>query len=289
MTRAEAIKLRDALLKAYRDFDRFADSTNDRIVKALLKAQKALLWRVEQIAAGAPDFTGMPVVERLAWYAGQAGRLDTAIRASGYYEALGGYVKEFERLSRLAERLMQAGGVSRGLASVSPQFMQALQRREWDRFLFLGREASWKLDDVFLDMVIGGTQRASMLAELRGVITGEYPWGERKGLYEWHTGTYVRTATHRHMQGFLNQQAQDAGLERYMYVGPLDPVTREFCAPLVGHTFTRDEIDGMDNGQSGDVFSDGGGWNCRHEWVGVTDELADALAGEEIEPDGSEE
>lgn len=60
----------------------------------------------------------------------------------------------------------------------------------------------------------------------------------------------------------------------YKYVGPpaSDPVIREFCEDLMaktadGQTWTRDEIDDMDNGQLDDVMVTCGGYNCRHQWI----------------------
>lgn len=68
----------------------------------------------------------------------------------------------------------------------------------------------------------------------------------------------------------------------YRYVGPPsgDPVIRPFCEHLMklvegGRTFTRAEINAMDNGQRqwgmGDVFTSGGGFQCRHGWAVVVE------------------
>jgi hypothetical protein len=58
--------------------------------------------------------------------------------------------------------------------------------------------------------------------------------------------------------------------EIFAYVGPRDRKTREFCDDRVGKVFTRDEIDDMDNGQLPNVFLTGGGYNCRHVWMAVS-------------------
>ncbi len=57
--------------------------------------------------------------------------------------------------------------------------------------------------------------------------------------------------------------------QAYLYLGPLDSVTRDFCIELVGTVLTRSEIDKLDNGQLPDVFLTGGGYNCRHSWLAV--------------------
>jgi hypothetical protein len=97
--------------------------------------------------------------------------------------------------------------------------------------------------------------------------------------------TLARTATtqlHRHMGARLDEKL---GVERWTYEGPDDEVTRPFCERLVeeanaGTTWTRDEIDALDNSKDnggagagpGSAFEQGGGWNCRHAWIPVLDE-----------------
>jgi hypothetical protein len=61
---------------------------------------------------------------------------------------------------------------------------------------------------------------------------------------------------------------------RYRYVGPpaKDPLIRQFCEHLMerssrGSSWTREQIDMMDNEQLDNVFVTGGGYNCRHQWI----------------------
>ena len=61
--------------------------------------------------------------------------------------------------------------------------------------------------------------------------------------------------------------AENAGIERFRYVGPKPD--RPFCEPLIGKVFTREEIDQMDNGQTADVLRTAGGYNCRHQWIPI--------------------
>lgn len=70
------------------------------------------------------------------------------------------------------------------------------------------------------------------------------------------------------------KKANDLGLDKFVYLGPLDKITRPFCRKIVGRVFTTAEIKAMDNGQGLDVMTYGGGYNCRHQWRPVSDELA---------------
>jgi hypothetical protein len=55
---------------------------------------------------------------------------------------------------------------------------------------------------------------------------------------------------------------------RYQPIGPLDKLNRPFCRRLMeaDKTYTRDQIDKMNNGQGLPVFTTFGGYRCRHIW-----------------------
>lgn len=75
------------------------------------------------------------------------------------------------------------------------------------------------------------------------------------------------------------EAANEAGIDKFLYVGPLDRITRPFCQEHVGKVYTRDEIASLDNEQGLPVEVYGGGYNCRHHWRPVSDELARELQG----------
>jgi hypothetical protein len=80
-------------------------------------------------------------------------------------------------------------------------------------------------------------------------------------------------------------QAGDDDETAFLYLGPDDEKTREFCQDHVGKVYTRAEIDDLDNGQLDNVFLTGGGYNCRHQWIEVakSSELMDLVGtGERI-------
>lgn len=60
------------------------------------------------------------------------------------------------------------------------------------------------------------------------------------------------------------RKAEDAGLELFVYAGPLDQITRPFCRERVGRVFTKAEVADWDNGQGLPAAVYLGGYNCRH-------------------------
>ncbi len=83
--------------------------------------------------------------------------------------------------------------------------------------------------------------------------------------------TFFRTAAD---MSYRKIEADENFEVRYKYAGPpaSDPVIRPFCEHLMdevqdGRTWTRAEIDAMDNEQLANVFVTGGGYNCRHSFL----------------------
>lgn len=52
--------------------------------------------------------------------------------------------------------------------------------------------------------------------------------------------------------------------KRYIYVGPQDNITRPFCKKHGGEIKTKTEWRNLSNGQVGSAWEFGGGYNCRH-------------------------
>jgi hypothetical protein len=112
---------------------------------------------------------------------------------------------------------------------------------------------------------VGGLSFADLAESLSTYLSRSLP--EAVGLAETATATYYRTLADR---GYQLIEGDLPEMEvRYKYEGPLDKLTRPFCSHLlnVDRSYTRAQIDDMDNGQIPNVFISAGGWRCRHQWV----------------------
>jgi len=101
---------------------------------------------------------------------------------------------------------------------------------------------------------------------------------------------YGDTIVHSHLNAFYQQtnnaRAERAGVRRWRYMGPAPE--REFCKAIFGKVFTIDEINAMDNGQTGNVFITCGGYNCTHRWVPIAPTKADRTASPTTEAEAEE-
>ena len=100
--------------------------------------------------------------------------------------------------------------------------------------------------------------------------------GESAGLGATAMATYYRTIAARGYE-IIEEDLPDIEI-RYLYEGPLDNLTRPWCAKIMrqsrnGRRWTKEQIMAMasqnDRGRSQppNVFTTCGGWNCRHQWI----------------------
>lgn len=122
---------------------------------------------------------------------------------------------------------------------------------------------------------VGGLTPES-LAELIASETGK-SIGQATAVADTAQSTFYRSIAERGFQRIEDSQPGSMPL-RYAYYGPDDKLNRPFCRRLLeqqqpaadgsqGRTWTRAEIEAMNNGQLPNPFLTGGGYRCRHQWI----------------------
>lgn len=274
------------ITKAQAQLEASTRLAEDALIRSFRQAQLRAWTRVSELLATAPSFTATDLQKRLAWYFQNIPSLEIAEGQAGYLKGVKSYLDAYPRVGEFAERILRAGRIPKDLTSIPKELIAALQKRDVGFFSELNSQALQRLDQTLLDSVVVGRTPTGTLAELKGVITGSYPWKNTRGLYEWHAGTYARTAQMRFSRQILKAKADELDLKHFLYVGPIDAKKRKFCLRIVGQAFRRDQIEEMENGQTGDVFSEGGGYNCRDTWSPIDAQLFNELqkAGDDAPP-----
>lgn len=109
---------------------------------------------------------------------------------------------------------------------------------------------------------MGGVKVADLLARVGNVL----------GLSEAQILTISTSALHSFSASVTIQQSKEAGVEWYVYLGPNDPSTREWCGHWVGRRGRLEDFEATADqwGRSKQPLPVGtwrGGFNCRHELV----------------------
>ena len=219
---------------------------------------------------------------RLAGSAGNAATLRLAGRIfqsemerAGYPELVEAFVRSFGRLFPFFDETIEA----LGLAKVD------FGRREREALAEQQTSLAESITGVVRTVAEAAKRRAAFalggipIAELTELLASEYAKTapQAAGLADTAITAFYRSIAD---QGFRAVEAENGAPVRYRYYGPDDVLTRPFCNDLLARTaiqgLTREEIDGLDNGQLPNVFVTGGGYRCRHTWVLDTRELKQA-------------
>lgn len=83
--------------------------------------------------------------------------------------------------------------------------------------------------------------------------------------------TEIKTELSQYGRSITAIAAAAAEIDHYLYTGPLDGITRDFCKALVNKVVTEKQMRRLNNGQGLSVKTSGGGYNCRHSWSPVTE------------------
>jgi len=137
------------------------------------------------------------------------------------------------------------------------------------------------VDAVFQDVIIPDTTKAVREA-LQGMTLGvslTASMGRLSDQMQRSEGrqlTELRTKIASYGRQVTAAVGESAGLDLYLYTGPRDGITRQFCKPLINKVVDDKQMAALNNGQGLPVKLSGGGYNCRHSWSPVSQGFVDA-------------
>jgi len=134
---------------------------------------------------------------------------------------------------------------------------------------------------IFEDVILPDTQSAirDALTSLSLETPAEIVFSDLNERLRRSTGrqlTEVKTRISQYGRGINAAAAAAADLDLWLYTGPIDGITRDFCRPLVNKVISSKQMTKLSNGQGLPVITSGGGYNCRHSWSPVTQSFVDA-------------
>lgn len=119
----------------------------------------------------------------------------------------------------------------------------------------LSREAQAELRTLIVDTVRSQVPPGEALQALTDKLNGAAA----------KVATHVDTGIAAFDREVVIQSSEAAGVEWFLYDGPLDQLTRPYCDARVGKRFTLASLDAVDNDTGPNPPSRYcGGWNCRH-------------------------
>jgi hypothetical protein len=182
------------------------------------------------------------------------------LKDAGYDRlAAAGTNRGLDRMALAVERTRLAAQVSK-FTSRDATRIQALKELARLDLLAQGDEVATAVWRSVVQGVYSQRKPADILDDLATVL--DKSLAEVGTLYDTSVSIFTRSLE------LLKSTGEDD--ERFLYAGPIDAKTRPFCLQHVGKVYTREEIEDLDNGQTGSTFLTAGGYSCRHQWVALS-------------------
>jgi hypothetical protein len=181
---------------------------------------------------------------------------------SGYFETTGNLVNQGyqQAIEQSYKQYQDLYSKSFQFSEVSLQRLNSLKQLDLNQFNGLSQTAIDRANRLFVDIQFGAINKQQAVELLQNKVVDTL---------QHHASTWISTG----MSGIYREAnvalAEDNGITDYEYVGPFDSLTRPFCKKHIGEVKTKDEWDSLDNGQIAPVSQFAGGFNCRHQLVGV--------------------
>ena len=212
-----------------------------------------------------PKIARLPNNATTAGAVSTLGGLFTGLKEAGLPSVVSEIRKTYtDELSSIATRF-DIVGVETSLSSFSKAGVNALIKNDTARVTKLLSPYVDDISSTLLRSVIGG-EKIDVYALLDG--TTDVLASQLETEVNTMLSSFSRTVT--------GNRAKELELQHFAYVGPDDKVTRDWCKETLDGAaaaiYTRDEI-GL-NADGMDAFIYGGGYNCRHRWVAMSEELA---------------
>lgn len=188
--------------------------------------------------------------------------LQTMIRDAGYDDVVAEMTGSgYNGLVRDAKAYME--DVVKGLqySDQSIERLKAIQAIDIERYTALSTQQIDNLERIIIQSQFGSVGAGDLIEQLKNAVEGSI------GKY---ATTYVDTFTSAFARQASNAIAVDGGIEWFIYAGPDDKITREFCQARLGEVRTMDEWSSMlnDFGQPVSIYC--GGYNCRHQLLALS-------------------
>jgi len=190
--------------------------------------------------------------------------LDLILR-SGLGLAIDDFIESSDKIRAVVEKSFEALGLE-----YDPQMLPELD-------LIQAQQAS----AVFEDVIIPDFKRATRDALL--AISTEIPASIVKSdlnirleQSEGRQLTEVKTRISQFGRTVTAKMADELGLTNYLYTGPQDDLTRQFCKSLINKVVDDKQMRKLNNKQGLAVKTSCGGYNCRHSWSPITESFIEA-------------
>ena len=224
-----------------------------------LSVEKLIGEYIDEIAEELKDATPSQMAAKL-------GSLVSGLRKAGLNKLVGRLQALYGQQLKEVERYFNDVGIESKLLKIDDRTVKALINFKAQEIENKVIDHVGRLRPIVLTSVIAGER--PNVSQLRKILSPKVFANVQ---------TEIRTGLLTFNRTMQKEQADKLELNHAYYVGGIIETSRDFCRDLLQKSppiYTREEIEGMDNGQGLDVSTSGGGYNCIHHWSWITEEYA---------------
>jgi len=192
-------------------------------------------------------------------------QLNQLLTESGYYSNVEDALAKYSGIIKEVKAQYLLFGTKINYSASDSKILKELIKLDTAKFTNIAQTTIDQIYKSLIDVTLTPTTFNEAVSAVRSAIENT---DMKKYAY-----TQMNTAYMDFFRRVNNITNDNAGFERVMYVGPIDKVTRPFCLKHVGEVMTKEEAIKLKNDAKESAYIYGGGWNCRHQWIGIPNTL----------------
>lgn len=250
------------LLKAIQKLNNGIDGISDDLIKVIEKYQRQYESALYKINFDVKDGY---IKTNLSNYS-KAMSVDS-FNKLGFRQIGIDHITEYNSVAKNQIAFAQSLGISTDLTFKDIEIIKRLKEIDLNSMYAKGEELDNAIKKALVNGIASGSNYDDMVRSISDDLLGG---GEALGFLAKYADTYVRTSLFG-LSRMVDKEIYDkaGGYEKYLFAGPIDGRTREFCLEHVGNEYTESEIKQFpdENGSGLDPWFSPGGWNCRHRLI----------------------
>lgn len=253
------------------------DNNFDLFDHNIIKVQNAFLSEVFSFLDVLPKEAGVIAMtpENLNIVINSMESLNRSLIEAGYGGLIDEYITVSNDLIKYTRNTFAITGIDTAFTEKDVKTLHMIQSNISNKFNVIGQNAVRTVVDNLQQAVMGNTTYKDLAKNLTDTIIGT---DKKGGLLKRYANVYAHDAMIEMDRGINLMAANNFDAEYFLYSGPVDQVTRDFCAEHAGKVYTKDAINNMSNGVGTDVWTHCGGYNCRHTWLPVSKTMLDEFS-----------
>lgn len=273
-------KPQNDLFKEFLGADRAHTAARERMNRALEKLFKDYVLRLKDYINDSKNFSDLETFD-LAAATVTIDKLSDILRDAGLEDVISTYLNQFPDLTKATlkyfKQFNQANmaGIDRQMLGTLITFTERTLRQEIERKYLA------PVQQAVMEAALG---RAGFDDAISSVL------GRADSITYQNVENYAANSYLVFQRTVTAEKAEALGMDVYLYLGPDDARTSEQCQEIlsggehgVPNLYLRDEISAdMADGLTGDPFTNGGHFNCRHRFGPTTRERAREQYGADV-------